>query len=62
VKKVEFLGGSCMAEMRIEEFDDLPPLLMYFSLNQLYDLGVRTGARLELALRSDRIRVFAQTT
>jgi iron(III) transport system ATP-binding protein len=58
VLKVEFLGGSCMAEMRIDELDDLPPLLMYFSLNQLHDLGVRSGARLELALRSDRIRVF----
>jgi iron(III) transport system ATP-binding protein len=59
VLKVEFLGGSCLAEMRIDELEGLPPLLMYFSLNQRHDLGVRAGARLEVALRSDRIRVFA---
>jgi iron(III) transport system ATP-binding protein len=57
VAKVEFLGGSCMAEMCIDELDG-QPLAIYFSLNQLHDLGVRVGARLELALRSDRIRVF----
>jgi iron(III) transport system ATP-binding protein len=54
---VEFLGGSCMAEMCIDELDG-QPLAIYFSLNQLHDLGVHVGARLELALRSDRIRVF----
>jgi len=57
VSKVEFLGGSCMAEMCIDELNG-QPLHIYFSLNQLHDLGVRVGARLELALRSDRIRVF----
>jgi iron(III) transport system ATP-binding protein len=43
--------------MCIDELDG-QPLHIYFSLNQLHDLGVRVGARLELALRSDRIRVF----
>ena len=57
VGKVEFLGGSCLAEMHVDELEG-QPLLISFSLNQLHDLGVRTGARLELALRSDRIRVF----
>jgi iron(III) transport system ATP-binding protein len=57
VTKVEFLGGSCLAEMSIEELDGLP-LHLYFSLNQLHDLGVQVGAQLEVALRSDRIRVF----
>ena len=57
VSKVEFLGGSCMAEMCIDELDG-QPLAIYFSLNQLHDLGVHVGARIELALRSDRIRVF----
>jgi len=57
VGKVEFLGGSCVAEMCIEELDD-QPLQIYFSLNQMHDLGVRVGHRMELALRSDRIRVF----
>jgi iron(III) transport system ATP-binding protein len=58
VVKVEFLGGSCLAELRIDEFEGLPPLSMFFSLNQLHDLDLRTGVRLDLALRSDRIRVF----
>ena len=57
VRHVEFLGGSCLAEMRIDELEG-QPLLISFSLNQLHDLGVRVGARIELALRSDRIRVF----
>jgi iron(III) transport system ATP-binding protein len=57
VTKVEFLGGSCLAEMSIDELEGLP-LHLYFSLNQLHDLGVRVGAQLEVALRSDRIRVF----
>jgi iron(III) transport system ATP-binding protein len=43
--------------MCIDELDG-QPLCIYFSLNQLHDLGVHVGARLELALRSDRIRVF----
>ena len=57
VRKVEFQGGWCLAEMHVEEFDG-QPLLISYSLNQLHDLGVRVGARLELALRSDRIRVL----
>ena len=57
VGNVEFLGGSCLAEMRFDELDG-QPLLISFSLNQMHDLGVRVGARLEMALRSDRIRVF----
>ena len=43
--------------MQIAELEG-QPLLISFSLNQLHDLGVRTGARMELALRSDRMRVF----
>jgi len=57
VSTVEFLGGSCLAQMRIDELDG-QPLLVSFSLNQMHDLGVRVGARLEMALRSDRLRVF----
>jgi len=57
VSHVEFLGGSCLAQMRIDELDG-QPLLVSFSLNQMHDLGVRVGARLEMALRSDRLRVF----
>jgi len=57
VTKVEFLGWSCLAETCIDELEG-QPLQLYFSLNQLHELGVRAGARLDLALRSDRIRVF----
>jgi len=57
VSSVEFLGGACLAQMAIDELEG-QPLLVSFSLNQMHDLGVRVGARLELALRSDRIRVF----
>ena len=57
VRKVEFLGGSCLAEMHVDELEG-QPLLISFSLNQLHDLGVRIGAKMELGLRSDRLRVF----
>ena len=60
VAKVEFLGGSCLAEMQVDELDG-QPLQAHFSLNQLHHLGVRVGARIDLALRSDRIRVFDAT-
>jgi len=57
VSSVEFLGGMCLAHLQIDEFDG-QPLLVAYSLNQMHDLGVQVGARLELALRSDRMRVF----
>jgi iron(III) transport system ATP-binding protein len=57
VAKVEFLGGSCIADLRVPELEG-QPLQVYFSLNQMHDYAVREGARLEIALRSDRIRVF----
>jgi iron(III) transport system ATP-binding protein len=57
VQKVEYLGSNCMAEVDIAGLDG-PPLHITFSLNQLHELGVRTGAELEFALRGERIRVF----
>ena len=57
VLKVEFLGSSCLAEFRVEELEG-QSLHLSFSLHQLKDLGVRAGARIQLALRSERIRVF----
>ena len=35
-------------------------LLVYFSLNQALELGVREGASIPFALRGERVRVFAQ--
>jgi iron(III) transport system ATP-binding protein len=57
VDSVEFLGGLCMAHMTIDELEGQSMHVSY-SLNQMHDLGVRAGARLQLALRSDRMRVF----
>jgi hypothetical protein len=33
-------------------------MVVYFSLNQTHELGVREGARVAFALRGDRVRVF----
>ena len=58
IAKVEFLGGHCLAEVQVPELEG-QPLSVFFSLNQIRELGIREGAALELALRPDRIRVFA---
>jgi iron(III) transport system ATP-binding protein len=57
IAKVEFLGGHCLAELQVPELEG-QPLAVFFSLNQVRELGIREGAALELALRPDRIRVF----
>ena len=44
--------------MDIEGFEG-QKLNVYFSLNQALEMGVREGAAIPLALRGDRIRVFA---
>jgi iron(III) transport system ATP-binding protein len=59
IAKVEFLGGHCLAELQIPELEG-QPLAVFFSLNQVRELGIREGAELKLALRPDRIRVFAK--
>jgi iron(III) transport system ATP-binding protein len=58
IAKVEFLGGHCLAEVQVPELEG-QPLSVFFSLNQVRELGIREGAELKLALRPDRIRVFA---
>jgi iron(III) transport system ATP-binding protein len=57
IAKVEFLGGHCLAEVQVPELEG-QPLSVFFSLNQVRELGVREGGELRLALRPDRIRVF----
>ena len=61
VRRVDFLGGNCLAEMQI---DGLPDQTMHiqFSLNQMLDLGVREGKTLRFALRADRLRVFVPSS
>ncbi len=58
IAKVEFLGGHCLAEIQVPELEG-QALSVFFSLNQVRELGIREGAGLRLALRPDRIRVFA---
>jgi iron(III) transport system ATP-binding protein len=57
IAKVDFLGGHCLAEARVPELEG-QPLSVFFSLNQVRELGLREGGELRFALRPDRIRVF----
>jgi iron(III) transport system ATP-binding protein len=59
VEHVDFLGTYCLAAMDVDGFDG-QKLLVYFSLNQALELGVREGASIPFALRGERVRVFAQ--
>jgi iron(III) transport system ATP-binding protein len=58
VRQVEFLGGYCLANVDVEGFDG-QRMLLYFSLNQALELGLRVGARVPFALRGERVRVFS---
>ena len=57
VRRVDFLGTYCLAHLDVDGFDG-QRMLVYFSLNQALELGVREGARIPFALRGERIRVF----
>ncbi|MBV8156482.1 MAG: putative 2-aminoethylphosphonate ABC transporter ATP-binding protein [Comamonas sp.] len=57
VTKVEFLGGLCIAEVTSDALHG-QSLGLHFSLNQMHDLDIREGNRLDIALRAQRIRVF----
>jgi iron(III) transport system ATP-binding protein len=58
VRNVDFLGTYCLASLDVDGFDG-QRMLVYFSLNQTHELGVKEGARVAFALRGDRVRVFA---
>jgi iron(III) transport system ATP-binding protein len=58
VNKVEFLGGLCIAEVSAEALGG-QSLGLHFSLNQMHDLGICEGRRIDIALRASRIRVFS---
>jgi iron(III) transport system ATP-binding protein len=57
ISRIDYLGTFCLAEVGCESIGQ--SLMVAFSLNQLHDLGVREGGRLDFALRPDRVRVFA---
>jgi iron(III) transport system ATP-binding protein len=61
VTKVEFLGGLCIAEVTAEALHG-QTLGLHFSLNQLHDLDIREGNRIDIALRANRIRAFCART
>ncbi len=61
VNKVEFLGGLCIAEVTAEALHG-QSLGLHFALNQLHDLDIREGNRIEIALRANRIRAFCSRT
>jgi iron(III) transport system ATP-binding protein len=58
VRHVDFLGTYCLASLDVDGFDG-QRMLVYFSLNQTLELGVKEGARVDFALRGDRVRVFS---
>ena len=59
VRSVDFLGTYCLATIDVDGFDG-QSMLVYFSLNQALELGVREGAGIPFALRGERVRVFAR--
>jgi len=57
IVRIDYLGTFCLAELRSDALGQ--PMMISYSLNQLHDLGVREGAEVDIALRVDRVRVFA---
>jgi iron(III) transport system ATP-binding protein len=58
ITSIDYLGTFCLAELSSPELGQ--PILISYSLNQLHDLGVRTGNDVGIALRVDRVRVFSE--
>jgi iron(III) transport system ATP-binding protein len=57
ITAIDYLGTFCLAEVTCPDLGQ--PIMISYSLNQMHDLGVRTGTDIQLALRVDRVRVFA---
>ena len=58
IARIDYLGTVCLAELRCEALGQ--PMTISYSLNQLHDLDVREGGEVEIALRTDRVRVFPE--
>ncbi len=58
VRRIEFLGGNCLAEVEVDGIPGQPVQLQY-SLNQMDEYRVHLGGRVRFALRTDRLRAFA---
>ena len=57
ITAIDYLGTFCLAELTSPELGQ--PIMISYSLNQMHDLGVRTGNDVGIALRVDRVRVFS---
>jgi iron(III) transport system ATP-binding protein len=58
ITAIDYLGTFCLAELTCPGLGQ--PILISYSLNQMHDLDVRTGNEIRIALRVDRVRVFAE--
>jgi iron(III) transport system ATP-binding protein len=58
IARIDYLGTVCLAELRCEGLGQ--PMTISYSLNQLHDLAVCEGCEVEIALRTDRVRVFPE--
>jgi iron(III) transport system ATP-binding protein len=56
ITAIDYLGTFCLAEVMCPELGQ--PIMVSYSLNQMHDLGIRSGNQIDLALRVDRVRVF----
>ena len=56
--RIDYLGTVCLAELRCEPLGQ--PMTISYSLNQLHDLDVHEGGEVEIALRTERVRVFPE--
>ena len=58
ITSIDYLGTFCLAELSCPALGQ--PIMISYSLNQLHDLDVRLGNDIGIALRVDRVRVFAE--
>lgn len=58
IHDLDYLGSFCRAELDIANVGPAP-LMADFSLNLMRDLDIAVGQQLEIALPSDRLRVFS---
>ena len=58
VVDLDFVGAFCRAMLKVRSAPDVT-LTADFSSNLIRDLGVKLGSELDVALPSDRLRVFA---
>jgi len=61
VRSIDFLGTYCLAEVDVARFEG-QRLLIYYSLNQVHQYAIRSGAVVPFVLRGERVRVFGAAT